>query len=59
MLRDLELHKLTLNHEKTVQKLYRHSSVTTTMLYQANFMRKDADEALDMVINFLVASNIQ
>ena len=35
-----------------LQKLYRHSSVTTTMLYQANFMRKDADEALDMVIDF-------
>ncbi|MDO7135965.1 site-specific integrase [Algibacter lectus] len=35
-----------------LQKLYRHSSVTTTMLYQANFMRKDADKALDMVIDF-------
>ncbi|SFB97140.1 Site-specific recombinase XerD [Algibacter lectus] len=35
-----------------LQKLYRHSSVTTTMLYQANFLRKDADEALDMVIDF-------
>lgn len=35
-----------------LQKLYRHSSVTTTMLYQANFMRRDADEALDMVVDF-------
>lgn len=37
---------------KMLQKLYRHSSVTTTMLYQANFIHKDADDALDSVINF-------
>jgi len=35
-----------------LQKLYRHSSITTTMQYQANFINKDADEALDLVINF-------
>lgn len=35
-----------------LQKLYRHSSVTTTIRYQANFLHKDADEALDSVINF-------
>ena len=35
-----------------LQKLYRHSSVTTTIRYQANFINKDADDALDSVINF-------
>jgi len=35
-----------------LQKLYRHSSVTTTILYQSNFTQKDTDEALDKVINF-------
>ncbi len=35
-----------------LQKLYRHSSITTTMGYQANFIHKDADEALDAVIGF-------
>jgi len=35
-----------------LQKLYRHSSVTTTIRYQTNFMHKDADDALDKVINF-------
>jgi len=35
-----------------LQKLYRHSSVTTTIRYQANFIHKDADEALDNVLNF-------
>lgn len=35
-----------------LQKLYRHSSVTTTIQYQSNFMQKDTDEALDRVINF-------
>ncbi|KAB2879742.1 tyrosine-type recombinase/integrase [bacterium] len=33
-----------------LQKLYRHSSITTTIGYQANFMHKDADDALDAVI---------
>jgi integrase len=35
-----------------LQKLYRHSSVTTTIRYQANFIHKDADDALESVINF-------
>lgn len=34
-----------------LQKLYRHSSVTTTIGYQANFIHKDVDEALDAVLN--------
>ena len=34
-----------------LQKLYRHSSVTTTIGYQANFVNKDADDALDAVLN--------
>ena len=35
-----------------LQKLYRHSSVTTTINYQASFTHKDADDALDKIINF-------
>ncbi len=35
-----------------LQKLYRHSSVTTTIRYRANFIHKDADDALDSVVNF-------
>lgn len=35
-----------------LQKLYRHSSITTTVNYQQNFMHKETDEALDKVINF-------
>lgn len=35
-----------------LQKLYRHSSITTTINYQANFMHKDTDDALDKVVNF-------
>jgi len=35
-----------------LQKLYRHSDITTTIGYQANFIHKEADEALDLVINF-------
>ena len=37
---------------KMLQKLYRHSSITTTINYQSNFIHKDVDEALDTVINF-------
>lgn len=33
-----------------LQKLYRHTSITTTINYQANFMHRDADEALESVI---------
>lgn len=35
-----------------LQKLYRHSSITTTINYQSNFMYKDEDEALDAVLQF-------
>lgn len=35
-----------------LQKLYRHSSILTTVAYQASFMKKDADDALDKVIDF-------
>ncbi|MVM32503.1 tyrosine-type recombinase/integrase [Spirosoma sp. HMF4905] len=34
-----------------LQKLYRHSNVTTTLGYQAAFINKDADDALDKVLN--------
>lgn len=33
-----------------LQKLYRHSSITTTIGYQANFINKTADDALDAVL---------
>ena len=33
-----------------LQKLYRHSSVTTTINYQRNFMYKDSDDALEAVV---------
>lgn len=33
-----------------LQKLYRHAHVSTTIGYQANFIFKDTDEALDAVI---------
>jgi integrase/recombinase XerD len=35
-----------------LQKLYRHTSIVTTIGYQANFIHKDADEALDSVVSF-------
>ncbi len=35
-----------------LQKLYRHTSVTTTVIYQRHFMHKDADEALDAGVDF-------
>jgi integrase len=35
-----------------LQKLYRHTDIRTTMGYQANFIHKSADEALDSVVNF-------
>ena len=37
---------------RTLQKLYRHSSITTTMSYQANFINEETDKALDKVVNF-------
>jgi integrase/recombinase XerD len=35
-----------------LQKLYRHTSIQTTMGYQANFIHKDVDDALESVLNF-------
>ena len=35
-----------------LQKLYRHSSITTTMGYQSNFIHTDTDDALDSVLDF-------
>ncbi|HYF32519.1 MAG TPA: site-specific integrase [Chitinophagaceae bacterium] len=35
-----------------LQKLYRHSKIETTIGYQANFIHKDADEALNAVLQF-------
>ncbi len=34
-----------------LQKLYRHSDIQTTIIYQSNFMFKDTDDALDAVID--------
>ena len=39
-------------HPLMLQKLYRRSDLKTTLNYQANFIHKEADEALDAVINF-------
>ncbi len=38
-------------HPLMLQKLYRHSDLKTTINYQANFIHKEADEALDKVLN--------
>jgi integrase len=35
-----------------LQRLYRHSSITTTINYQGNFIHKDADDALESVVDF-------
>ena len=35
-----------------LQKLYRHSNISTTIGYQNNFLHKDADEALNSVLDF-------
>lgn len=40
-------------HPLMLQKLYRHTDLKTTINYQANFIHKDADDALDSVVNFL------
>ncbi|MBJ6367690.1 site-specific integrase [Snuella sedimenti] len=37
-------------HPLMLQKLYRHSDLKTTINYQANFIHKPADEALESVI---------
>ncbi|MBQ4818846.1 site-specific integrase [Aquimarina sp. MMG016] len=35
-----------------LQKLYRHSHLSTTIGYQGNFIHKEADDALDSVLDF-------
>ncbi|MBZ9631899.1 site-specific integrase [Salegentibacter sp. LM13S] len=35
-----------------LQQLYRHSSITTTMMYQSNFINKQTDDALNNVVDF-------
>lgn len=39
-------------HPLMLQKLYRHSDLKITINYQADFIHKEADDALDSVINF-------
>jgi len=39
-------------HQKVLQKLYRHESILTTMIYQSNFSFKKADNAVDAVLDF-------
>ncbi|MCB0448302.1 MAG: tyrosine-type recombinase/integrase, partial [Gelidibacter sp.] len=39
-------------HPLMLQKLYRHSDLKTTINYQANFIHKEADEALDAIVDF-------
>ncbi len=39
-------------HPIMLQKLYRHSDLKTTLNYQANFIHKEADDALDTVLSF-------
>lgn len=39
-------------HPKVLQKMYRHESILTTMIYQSNFSFKKADDAIDAVLNF-------
>lgn len=34
-----------------LQKLYRHTVITTTMGYQGNFIHRDADDALDSIVS--------
>lgn len=38
-------------HPLMLQKLYRHSDLKTTLVYQANFIHKEADDALESVLN--------
>lgn len=38
-------------HPLMLQKLYRHSDLKTTINYQANFIHREADEALEKVLN--------
>ena len=38
-------------HPLMLQKLYRHTDLKTTLIYQANFMHKEADDALKSVLD--------
>ena len=38
-------------HPLMLQKLYRHTDLKTTINYQANFIHKEADDALESVLN--------
>ena len=38
-------------HPLMLQKLYRYNDLKTTINYQANFIHKEADEALEKVLN--------
>ena len=44
---------------KMLQKLYWHSSITTTIGYQSNFIHKDADDALEAVIGLLKNDSVR
>ena len=37
---------------QVLQKLYRHSHISTTMQYQSNFMSQETDRALQKIVNF-------
>lgn len=41
-----------------LQKLYRHSQITTTIGYQSAFINRDADDALDAVLNSKIGKEI-
>ncbi len=38
--------------QQMLQKLYRHTHLSTTISYQGNFLHKNADIALGVIINF-------
>jgi len=37
---------------QVLQKIYRHQDINTTINYQQNFIHKEADEAIDKVVDF-------
>ena len=39
-------------HPLMLQKLYLHKDLIITINYQANFIRKDANDTLDSAVNF-------
>ncbi len=42
---------------RMLQKLYRHTNISTTIGYQSNFIHKEADDALDTVLRKSVKGN--